>query len=110
MFEDGLEEEYGTQILGVKGKVGKGIQKVQTLIGQRRLLFYEECENTIAEHQTYMWDQDKRKKGESVPVKENDHTCDAIRYGIVGYGGDFIIPEEEEDTFAVVSAGKIMGA
>ncbi len=110
MFDDGIEEKYGTQILGVKGDVKKSIAKVQTLIGQRRMLFYEECENTIAEHQTYMWDPLKRKKGESVPVKENDHTCDAVRYGVIGYGGDYIIPENEEDTFAVMSAGKTLGA
>lgn len=110
-FKDKVEDEFNTKILASSSRVDKGISNISTLIAQRRLKYYVECKNAIREIQSYSWDTTKRKKGESVPIKENDHTCDAIRYGIMGYGGEFIDPNEDQDNpFAVVNTGnKILG-
>jgi len=39
--------------------------------------------NTIKEYMNYMWDIDKDDKILNDPVKVNDHSMDAIKYGIV---------------------------
>ena len=66
----------------VKGKdsIENGINKIRELLKQRRLLVHSSCKHTIAEFETYHYDEDSRKE---TPVKENDHALDAIRYVIM---------------------------
>jgi hypothetical protein len=30
----------------------------------------------------YSWDDEAAERGDDKPIKENDHSCDALRYGI----------------------------
>jgi phage terminase large subunit len=46
----------------------------------RKVLIYESCENTIKELQSYAWDERAARAGKEQPIKDNDHTCDALRY------------------------------
>lgn len=65
---------------GGKGRVMDGIQKIQNRLtiqgdGRPRLTFDPSCVNCINEFESYVWKPEK-----DVPVKENDHTSDALRY------------------------------
>lgn len=63
-----------------KGRVLDGIQAIQNRLqiqgdGLPRLTIDPACTNTINEFESYVWKPEKDE-----PVKENDHTMDAIRY------------------------------
>jgi len=56
-----------------------GINEVSRLIKSKQLRIFRVCYNTIDEINGYMWNAEKE-----VPVKENDHLVDALRYAIMG--------------------------
>lgn len=63
-----------------KGKVMDGIRRVQNLLdirsnGKPRLTIDPSCVKTISEFETYSW-----KDNRDEPIKEYDHSMDAIRY------------------------------
>ena len=45
-----------------------------------RLLFMRRCKHTIDEFGVYSWDEQAADRGEDKPIKENDHSMDAVRY------------------------------
>lgn len=72
----------GMVAIGGKGRVLDGINKVQdrlAICGDRRPRYTIDpsCENHINEFESYVWAKDKPK---DTPVKENDHSLDALRY------------------------------
>jgi PBSX family phage terminase large subunit len=86
----------GLYIQPANNQVFSGIQCVQARMvvsgnGVPRFTVEPHCENTIKEFETYEW---KKTGGEvrDVPVKSNDHCCDAIRYACVEIDGILRIP------------------
>lgn len=66
-----------------------GISRLNALLKQKRLLITENNENLIKELPGYRWEkysstklQSKRNPQEK-PVKRNDHSIDALRYGVM---------------------------
>lgn len=58
-----------------------GIRFTGMLFSIGRIRIAERCVNTLRELESYSWDEEKSlEKGEDVVIKENDHTCDALRY------------------------------
>ena len=51
-------------------------------IKEYKVIVHPDCMNTIMELQSYMWKQDANGKDLNVPLPENDHILDAIRYAI----------------------------
>ncbi len=60
-----------------KNDVISGIRRVCDALKQGTLMFSEACIDTIREFSLYVWDE---KDGADVPVKENDHAMDDMRY------------------------------
>ena len=58
-----------------KNGVVPGIRLVSSLLKKGKLLFCENCKDTIREFGLYRWSDDG-----DVPVKENDHAMDDVRY------------------------------
>lgn len=58
-----------------KNAVLPGIRLVAEYLQAGRLLFLESCRDSIREFSLYRWED-----GKDVPVKENDHAMDDIRY------------------------------
>lgn len=56
--------------------VVEGIMTTDSLLRTGKIKINESCTNTIAEMQVYRWDDKKN----DVPVKENDHAADCLRY------------------------------
>ena len=54
-----------------------GIRNVSSLLRSNKLMFNENCRDIIREFQLYCWNE---KSGSDVPVKENDHAMDDMRY------------------------------
>lgn len=66
-----------------RNSVLDGIRTVAALLAHFRLFVHESCEGLIAEIPGYSWDDEKQlKKGIDEPIKADDHSCDALRYGI----------------------------
>lgn len=70
----------GVKVLKAKNDVLDGIRMVATRLNQNRLGFAAECENTIKEFGSYIWDEKAAERGEDKPVKFADHCMDAVRY------------------------------
>ena len=64
--------------------VGDGLRTVGSLLASDRLRVHDTCAGLRKEIPGYVWDQKAAKIGEERPVKANDHSCDALRYGIMG--------------------------
>ena len=57
-----------------------GIRSVSSLLANDLLFCHKSCKNVNREFQAYSWDSKAQEKGEDKPIKENDHTMDALRY------------------------------
>jgi len=73
-------QAVGVRAVGGKGRVLDGIQKIQDRLqvqgdGRPRLTIDPGCVNLINEMESYVWKPEK-----DVPVKENDHAADSLRY------------------------------
>lgn len=66
-----------------KDSIVNGIAKVRELFKANRLHIHQRCQNTIMELETYCYpDKEDMKNPKEVPIKENDHAMDALRYAI----------------------------
>jgi len=58
----------------------EGIRRVSAMLARRLIRIHERCKNLRRELEIYAWDEAKTKIGVELPVKSNDHACDALRY------------------------------
>lgn len=68
------------RVKSAKNNVLNGISDVSMLLADGRLVFSDKCEHTIREFSAYVWDETATRNGVDVPVKNNDHCLDAVRY------------------------------
>lgn len=74
-----------------------GIRRVSDALKQKKIMFSEDCKDSIREFSLYVFDE---KAGSDCPVKENDHAMDDIRY-FVSYAF-----KDSTDSFYVASMGR----
>lgn len=72
-------------VKAAKNDVVYGIRRVSDLLCDGRLFFSSSCKDTLREFSLYRWDDNCRS---DVPVKENDHAMDDIRYFAVECMGE----------------------
>ena len=65
------------RVVKAENDVISGIRNVSTALGENRLRFHESCRDIIREFHLYSWNE---KSGTDVPIKENDHAMDDMRY------------------------------
>jgi len=78
-------QKRGMHVIDANNDVTDGIQMVTTEMKKGNLYVLGECKNTIRELQSYVWDPKAAEKGEDVPLKKDDHSCDALRYVIASH-------------------------
>jgi len=59
-----------------------GIRVTSSALAQGRILVHESCTGLIEEIPGYVWDPKAQQRGEDKPIKTEDHSVDAFRYGI----------------------------
>ncbi len=59
-----------------------GIRKVSTLLSKGQIRIHERCSCLLDEMGTYVWDEKASMRGVERPVKEADHSQDALRYKV----------------------------
>lgn len=72
--------QKGFRTRDANNEVLNGIANTGKLLEDEHLLFSDRCKHTIEEFDLYMWDEKAADNGEDVPIKENDHCMDAVRY------------------------------
>lgn len=74
-------KKRGIYVTDANNEVENGIRRVSTLFGNKTLLVNNKCKNTIGEIGSYRWNDKKATElGKEEPIKQNDHSCDALRY------------------------------
>ena len=76
--------DYQVFLRNAENNVALGISRVQKVLAFDIMLIAPEQENAVKEFGVYEYDKKSIEKGEEVPVKENDHCMDAIRYAVMG--------------------------
>ena len=61
-----------------------GISRVQKVLSFDIMSVSPKQEYAVSEFGTYEYDKKSIEKGKEVPVKEDDHCMDAIRYAVMG--------------------------
>jgi phage terminase large subunit-like protein len=80
--------ECGLSIALGNNNVPGGINRVARLLESNQLMIARNCEKLLWEMQRYRWGRWSSRKIEAtnnikeVPVKKDDHACDALRYGV----------------------------
>src|SRR5690606_32588311 len=75
---------YGINILPATkgpGSVSQGIQYVQNQL----IYITKRSTNMIKEYRNYLWMTDRDGRNLNTPEEGNDHTMDAMRYGLTTY-------------------------
>lgn len=76
-------QDAGLNVQEVSKDIEFGITCVQQMFRTNKLRIHKDCINLISELETYHYPDKKPEKNEAeLPVKENDHACDALRYAL----------------------------
>lgn len=76
-----------------KDSIKNGINKVRELLKQGRLKINAQCTNIIWEFETYAYPEKRPDNPEpEIPIKENDHLLDAIRYVLMTNKTPNVVP------------------
>lgn len=70
----------GLYVIPADNDVLDGIRKTASLIQQRKIQISTACEETMDEMGVYSWDDKAAQIGKEQPIKQNDHSMDALRY------------------------------
>lgn len=86
----GLAEEIrrlcpDVMIHNAKNDVAVGIQRVSKLLSLQAMTYHPTQKNLQEEMYLYQYDEKSIEAGKEVPVKVDDHACDAQRYLVMGY-------------------------
>lgn len=83
-----LLRRAGLNCREVSKDVVAGIDAVRELFKQRRIKIHKSCINLIMELETYSYPDKKPDRNEQeVPIKENDHCLDSLRYALYNHKG-----------------------
>lgn len=71
----------GYRIKDADNDVEDGIRNVSTMMMKRKLRVHRRnCPNFLKERASYIWDEKSAQSGKEKPIKQNDHSMDAVRY------------------------------
>ena len=76
--------DYQVFLRDAENDVALGISRVQKVLVFDIMSIAPKQENAVNEFGVYEYDKKSIEKGKEVPVKENDHCMDAIRYAVMG--------------------------
>lgn len=77
-------QEYQVLLKDAENDVTLGISRVQKALTFDVLKISPDQDNAVKEFGIYEYDKKSIDRGKEVPIKENDHCMDAIRYAVMG--------------------------
>lgn len=78
------ELDFSVYVRDAENDVALGISRVQKALAFGIMTVSPKQENAVREFGLYGYDKKSIEKGKEVPVKEEDHCMDAIRYAVMG--------------------------
>ncbi|MER7047741.1 PBSX family phage terminase large subunit [Streptomyces jumonjinensis] len=81
-FIEQLHRDQVSSVMPADNTVLDGIRTIASLFAADKLRIHRSCTGLIDELPGYSWDDEKAEKGEDAPIKLDDHSCDALRYGV----------------------------
>lgn len=76
--------DYSVLIRDAENDVALGISRVQKTLTFEAMTIAPAQKNLIREMGLYQYDKKSIEKGKEIPIKEDDHCCDAMRYAVMG--------------------------
>ena len=73
-------KKRGYRVKKAVNNVLDGIRFFASLLQEPNVKISTECEMTLKEFSSYVWDEKAADRGEDKPVKVFDHAMDAVRY------------------------------
>lgn len=90
-----INKEQRFKVIPARNNVVDGIREVSTALKQGNIKICNACKDSIREFGLYRWEN---SLGKDVPIKENDHAMDDIRYFVTT-----ILSNRNDDFFVVAS-------
>ena len=86
-------------VLDAKNDVILGIKIVGKFISGKNIVIQKGCTTLREQMQSYAWDPKYASRGEDKPIKQSDHSCDALRYAVASAFplGEFDHPDSDMD-------------
>jgi PBSX family phage terminase large subunit len=97
LFSDGF-----SNVMNASNAVLDGIRTIASLLATDRIVVSDACVELLREFPSYVWDPKATLRGEDKPLKERDHSVDALRYAVAttrqlwGNRVPLTIPVEED--------------
>jgi phage terminase large subunit len=82
----------GYYVKDVNKDIKSGIDKVISLFRNNKIFISKACTNLINELESYRYDE---KLSKEIPVKENDHAMDALRYALFMHTGSIPVARNQ---------------
>jgi PBSX family phage terminase large subunit len=86
----------GIHVVDANNDVENGIQIMTSEMKKGNLYICEECDNTIREIESYVWDSKSAERGWDEPLKKDDHAVDALRYVMASHKVSVYDPYKEK--------------
>lgn len=78
-----------------------GIDRVQQLLKDRKIVVHPRCTGTIKEFMSYSWRKDRMGEAVNLPEDRNNHLMDAVRYFVMMYQAG----QQQEETMNYLQKG-----
>lgn len=65
-----------------------GIDQVQQLLKEQKIIVHPRCKATIKEFMSYSWRKDRMGEAVNLPEDKNNHIMDELRYFVISYKGN----------------------
>lgn len=82
-FHTQLQYDSFARVMPADNQVLTGIRNVASLLSIGSLTVLTKCAGLLDEFPGYVWDPEQQKQGHDAPLKENDHSLDALRYAVL---------------------------
>lgn len=92
-----IKRKGSFKVLPAKNNVVDGIRLVSSALKDNKIKICNTCKDSMREFSLYRWEDSHSK---DVPIKENDHAMDDIRYFVT------TVLDEEDDGFFVFAASR----
>ena len=88
---------------GARQYIASGIDRVQQLLKEQKIVIHPRCKATIKEIMSYSWRKDRMGDAVNIPEDRNNHILDELRYFFMMYQGG----TEQEESLNYLNRGVV---
>lgn len=95
IYSTPVKKNQAAKETGSRQWILAGIDRVQQLLKDDKIIIHPRCKATIKEFQSYSWRKDRLGEAVNLPEDRNNHVLDEIRYYVMMYQSGQGLEEEE---------------